>query len=138
MAKQIWANLAVENVELTRKFYKALGFKLNKGYDNGNELASFIIGDDKFVVHFFPAKAFQKAANNNIANANKATEILFTLSAASRKEVDKWVDKVTDAGGKIFMKPTEMEGWMYSCGFADLDGHRWNVLYRDKRKQSKK
>ncbi|WP_256213145.1 hypothetical protein [Bacillus sp. OV322] len=24
-----------------------------------------------------------------------------------------------------------LDGWMYGCGFADSDGHRWNALYMD-------
>jgi predicted lactoylglutathione lyase len=27
---------------------------------------------------------------------------------------------------------------MYGCGFADPDGHRWNVLFRDMSKLPKK
>ncbi|MFD0677987.1 MULTISPECIES: VOC family protein [unclassified Paenibacillus] len=48
------------------------------------------------------------------------------------------VKLVAEAGGTIFSKPTEHQGWMYGCGSADLDGHRWNMLYMDMSKLSKK
>ncbi|MDF2859634.1 MAG: hypothetical protein K0Q87_5485, partial [Neobacillus sp.] len=28
-------------------------------------------------------------------------------------------------------------GWMYGCGVADPDGHRWNVLFMDMSKMPK-
>lgn len=37
--------------------------------------------------------------------------------------------KAVEAGGTSFSEPADKEGWMYGCGFADLDNHRWNVLY---------
>jgi predicted lactoylglutathione lyase len=138
MTKQIWANLPVKNVEKTRVFFKALGFKLNKGFDNGEQLASFLFGENNFVVHFFPHKTFKTASDNGIANTKEVSEILFTLSAESMKEVDKWAAKVKAAGGKIYSEPNEIQEGMYGCGFVDLDGHRWNVLYREKQPKSSK
>ena len=40
-------------------------------------------------------------------------------------------DLVVKAGGKIYAKAGNTDGWMYGFGFADLDGHRWNMLYMD-------
>jgi predicted lactoylglutathione lyase len=48
--KQIWANLAVKDVELTRKFYTEIGFTSNEGHNKTNELTSFKIGEYGFVV----------------------------------------------------------------------------------------
>jgi len=31
-----------------------------------------------------------------------------------------------EAGGTNFGEPGGQE-WMYGCGFADLDGHRWSA-----------
>ncbi len=45
--------------------------------------------------------------------------------------------KAIEAGGG-FGQPAEIQGWMYGCGFADPDGHRWNVLFRDMSKLPKK
>jgi len=56
---------------------------------------------------------------------------LISIDAESREEVDEWAKKVTAAGGNVFAQPAENQGWMYGCAFADLDGHRWNVLYMD-------
>jgi predicted lactoylglutathione lyase len=47
------------------------------------------------------------------------------------------VQKAVKAGGSIYGEPGYSQGWMYGAGFADLDGHRWNVLYMDMSKMPK-
>ena len=56
---------------------------------------------------------------------------MISIDAESRQEVEDLAQKVNDAGGVVFAKPAEKQGWMYGCGFSDLDGHRWNVLFMD-------
>ena len=48
--KQIWANLTVEDLERTTKFYTELGFRSN---GSSKELTSFLVGKNDFVIHFF-------------------------------------------------------------------------------------
>ncbi|MWV46977.1 hypothetical protein GRF59_25525 [Paenibacillus sp. HJL G12] len=55
---------------------------------------------------------------------------MLSVDAASPEEVDELLEKVVLAGGTVFGKPENKNG-MYGAGFADLDGHRWNVLYMD-------
>jgi predicted lactoylglutathione lyase len=57
--------------------------------------------------------------------------MLINLDAASREEVDAFAETVKRAGGDVYYEPTEVEGWMYITSFADLDGHRWSMLYMD-------
>jgi hypothetical protein len=38
---------------------------------------------------------------------------------------------------KAVEAPGYKDSWMYGCGFTDLDGHRWNVLYMDMSKMPK-
>lgn len=56
---------------------------------------------------------------------------MFSIDAASPEEVDEMVRKAVNAGGTVYGEPGYKDGWMYSAGFADLDGHRWNLLYMD-------
>jgi predicted lactoylglutathione lyase len=122
--KKIWANLAVNNLERTTKFYTDLGFKPN---GNNNELTSFIIGDDHFVIHFFIKEQLEKFMHE-IADLSNGNEIIFSLSAKSKEEVEKWAEEVRKAGGKIFLEPANYEQG-YTFGFFDPDGHKFNVLY---------
>jgi predicted lactoylglutathione lyase len=126
---KLWANFAVKDVAKTWGFYNKLGFKLNNGFDNGKDLASFLIGDDDFVVHFFPEDSFKQAISGEVADLTKGNEIIFTLWADSKEEADVWADEVRAAGGTIFIEPAEFGKGYYGFGFSDPDGHKWNVFH---------
>jgi predicted lactoylglutathione lyase len=129
---KIWANLSVENVERTHEFYKTLGFRPNGEFPNKHELASFLVGEDDFVVHFFSHKSFKPPLGGEIADLEQGNEVMFTLSADSKEEVDEWAKAVQKADGTIFSKPQKIKDNWYGCGFADPDGHKWNVFYNGK------
>lgn len=122
--KQIWANLAVKDLERTTKFYTELGFKPN---GNSKELTSFIFGDNNFIIHFFIKEQLEKFVPK-IADLSNGNEIIFSLSAKNKEDVDKWAEEVIKAGGKIFLEPTNYEQG-YTFGFSDPDGHKFNLLY---------
>lgn len=82
----------------------------------------------------FPESVFLGFTGNAVADSWQDTEVLFSLGANSKDEVDEFAMKAERAGGTVFSKPVEKAGWMYGCGFADLDGHRWNALYMDRSK----
>lgn len=126
--RQVWANIPVKNLERTRDFYSSLGFKINGERDN-EQLISFFVGKDDFVVHFFKKEIFEQASAGKAADLKKGNEVMFTIGANSREEVDTWAERVSEAGGTIFSKPAEIgkDGW-YGCGFADPEGHKWNVF----------
>jgi uncharacterized protein len=130
--KKVWANLSVKDVERTHEFYKTLGFRMNGEFPNNYELASFLVGEDNFVVHFFSHKSFQPSLGGKIADLTQGNEVMFTLSADSREEVDEWAEAVKKAGGTLFSIPQIIEGDWYGCGFSDPDGHKWNVFYNGK------
>lgn len=124
--KMIWANLASDDLDRTTKFYLELDFKTNCAQTE--ELTSFIFGGNKFVINFFAKERFESSANSEAANLEKQNEIIFSLSAESKEEVDQWYIKVKNAGGKIYSEPQNFEKG-YTFGFADPDGHKFNVLY---------
>lgn len=125
---KIWANLAVKDVENTRKFYTALGFKSNEGRNKSKELTSFLIGNDDFVVHFFAHSPFRESTRGEVSDLAMGNELMFTLWAESREEADAWAIEVRNAGGTIFSEPAEFGEGYYGFGFADPDGHKWNVF----------
>ncbi|MCZ4224006.1 VOC family protein [Pedobacter rhodius] len=124
--KMIWANLAVKDLEITAKFYSDLGFKPNGTFNA--DLVSFLFGKDNFIIHFFLAKQFKNAARLENAALNTGTEIIFSLSADSREEVDLWLERVKKAGATIYAEAEDFDKG-YTFGFSDPDGHKFNVLY---------
>src|SRR5437899_177319 len=126
-SKLIWANFVSSDLEKTNKFYTELGFKPNGKY-KAEEAASFFFGQNNFVINFFTKKRLEKDVNGNLSNPKGENEVLFSLSAESKDDVDNWVEKVKSAGGTIFSNPQNYEKG-YTFGFADPDGHKFNVLY---------
>ncbi|MFL5730440.1 MAG: VOC family protein [Cytophagaceae bacterium] len=124
--KHIWANLGVDDLERTTKFYTELGFKFNGA---SKELTSFMVGEDDFVIHFFLKDILKSNVKMEIADLNNGNEIIFTLSAESKEEVNQWENEVKNAGGTIISTAEEFGKGYYGFVFADPDGHKFNVFY---------
>lgn len=124
-AKKIWGNFSVKDAKRTNQFYTQLGFTPNRpNYDP--KLASFLFGDDDFVIHFFEQGS---QIDEYLTSGSKTTsEIIFTLSAETEAEVKEWAEKVKNAGGNIFHEVERDETNHYGFGFTDPDGHKFNVL----------
>ena len=102
-AKKIWANFSVKDAKRTNQFYTQLGFTPNEP-NNDPKLASFLFGDDDFVIHFFEQGS---QIDEFLPSGLKTSEIIFTLSAETEAEVKEWIDKVKKAGVKFFTKRAE-------------------------------
>jgi uncharacterized protein len=124
--KKIWSNLAVSDLQRTTKFYTELGFKSN---GKSKELTSFFVGEDDFVIHFFLKNILKTSMKGEITDSQNTNEVLFTLSAEGKDQVDNWAKEVEIAGGKIISNPEEFGNGYYGFVFADPDGHRFNVFY---------
>src|SRR5690606_36126553 len=124
--KKIWANFAVSDLERTTKFYTQLGFKSN---GSSKELTSFFFGEEEFVIHFFLEDILKANVKGEIADSQNANEIVFTLSAESKDQVNNWAKEVEHAGGKIISSPEEFGKGYYGFVFTDPDGHKFNVFY---------
>ncbi len=129
--KQIWLNLPVKDVSASKKFYNALGFKLNPKHPSSDSSACYFIGETNFVVMLFEEETFKSFTNSPVTDTSKSAEMLISFDAENKEEVDEIAKKVVNAGGVLFSEPSTIQDWMYGCGFTDLDGHRWNVLYMD-------
>ncbi len=136
MTKEIWLNLPVKEVAKSKIFFSKMGFSFNEQHDTDHSTC-MLVGEKNFVVMLFEEAMFEGFVQNKITDAQSGSEILISIDAESREEVDALARKAEEAGGTLFAKPTEIQGWMYGCGFADLDGHRWNVLFMDFSKLSK-
>lgn len=124
--KKIWANLAVEDLDRSTRFYTALGFKPN---GRSQDLSSFRVGEDGFVIHFFLKEVLLRNVKGQIADLQQGNEVVFTLSADSREEVDQWEKAVKNAGGTL-VSPAEPFGQgYYGLVFQDPDGHKFNIFY---------
>ncbi|AWK04357.1 extradiol dioxygenase [Flavobacterium crocinum] len=130
MTKQIWLNLPVKDVAKAKDFFWKIGFSFNEQHDTPSSTC-MVVGENNFVIMLFEEMLFSSFSQNGVIDTKSGSEVLISIDAESREEVDELAEKVKEAGGTVFAPPAESQGWMYGCGFADLDGHRWNVLFMD-------
>lgn len=130
MPKNLWINLPVKDIRKSKAFFTEIGFPLNPNCPNNDEAVSLLIGEQNVAVMLFPEATLRSFAGSDLTDTSKSMEVLLSIGANSKDEVDDLVKKVMLAGGTIYSEPQE-NGWMYGAGFADVDGHRWNVLYMD-------
>lgn len=130
MTKELWLNFPVKDVNKSKNFFTKIGFSLNEKRTN-DEMACFSVGEKNIAVLFFAEETLKGYMKNEISDTSASSEVLISFDAESRDEVDEMASKVFDAGGTVFSEPAEIQGWMYGFGFADLDGHRWNMLFMD-------
>ncbi|MEP7302588.1 MAG: VOC family protein [Caldimonas sp.] len=127
MHKQIYVNIAVDDLPRSRAFFEALGFRFEARFSN-DAGACLVLGENLFAMLL--TKDFMKGFTGKpIADAKRTTEALICLSCESRAEVDALVAQALAAGGTAPRPPQEHGGFMYGHGFEDLDGHIWELMY---------
>ncbi|MFC5271703.1 VOC family protein [Adhaeribacter terreus] len=131
MTKEIWINLPVKDLTRSREFFTKIGFNVHPHNENNPSMAGMSIGEKKVMIMLVLEETFKTFIRAEIADASQGSEVILSFDAESREEVDEIARKAEAAGGTLFGKPEEIQGWMYGCGFIDPDGHRWNALYMD-------
>ena len=128
MFRQIFVNLPIKDMARSRAFFEALGLTFNARFTN-EQGACLEIGEN-FYAMLLVEPFFQGFTTKPISNAHQATEVLLALSVDSRTEVEEVVRKAVAAGATTPNAPQD-HGFMFQHGFADLDGHQWEVFWMD-------
>jgi predicted lactoylglutathione lyase len=128
MARQLFVNLPVKDLEKTIDFFTALGFSFNPRFTD--ETATCMIVSDDIFVMLLTEKKFKAFTPKEISDAAKTSEVLLALSLDNREQVDEMVRKAVAAGGTTYSDPND-HGFMYQHGFQDPDGHIWELVYMD-------
>jgi predicted lactoylglutathione lyase len=125
----MFVNLPIRNMEASQRFFRELGFDFNPQFTN-EQGACMVVSENHSYVMLLVESFFQTFTSKPISDARQSTEVLLCLSCESRTEVDEMVRKALAAGGTA-PNPPQDHGFMYSHGFADLDGHVWEVMWMD-------
>ena len=128
MAKQIFVNLPVKDLQKSIQFFTHLGYTFNPQFTD-DKATCMIVGDNIFVMLLVEDR-FKDFTKKAVSDAHKTTEVLLALDADSREEVDTMVRKAIEGGGSTYAEPAD-HGWMYQHSYADLDGHQWEICYMD-------
>ncbi|TWT07946.1 extradiol dioxygenase [Planococcus sp. CPCC 101016] len=125
--KELWINLPVKDLNRSSEFFDKIGVTVMERDDNNNEMVGLVVGQHQVHVMLVLEERFKRFTRNELMDADQSTEALFSISVETRDELDEIIGKVKQAGGFVFAEPAEQSGY-YGAGFADLDGHRWNLL----------
>ena len=128
MFRQIFVNLPIKDLARSRAFFEALGLGFNPKFSN-EQGACLEIGENIFAM-LLTEPFFQGFTKKPISDAHQSTEVLLALSMGSRAEVEAVVRKAVAAGATTPNPPVD-HGFMFQHGFADLDGHQWEVFWMD-------
>jgi len=128
MSKKIFVNIAVKDLKKTINFFTELGFSFNMHFTD-EKAASMIINDDAFVM-FLQEEFFKTFTPKELVDAGKNTEVITALSAESKEEVNKILEKALSMGATETRESQENE-FMFGRSFNDLDGHIWEVIWMD-------
>ncbi len=128
MFNQIFVNLPVKDLTRSKAFFTALGLSFNPRFTN-EQGACLEIGETFFAM-LLVEPFFQGFTKKPICDAHQSTEMLLALSMDSRADVETMMQKAVAAGASTPNPPVD-HGFMFQHGFADLDGHQWEVFWMD-------
>jgi uncharacterized protein len=128
MAKKIFINLPVVDLQKAMTFYAAIGFTNNPQFTDATA-ACMVLSEEIYVMLLTHPK-FKEFTKKEIGNTSKTISVINSLSVDSNEEVNSMMEQVLKAGGK---EPNEAKdyGFMLQRSFEDLDGHLWEVFYMD-------
>lgn len=128
MAKQIFINLAVKELQKSMEFYTALGFSNNPQFSD--EAGKCMVWGDNIFLMLLSHEKFKNFTIKPIADTKSAIAGLFSLSLESVEEVNTLMANGLNAGG---IEPNEMRdyGFMQQRTIEDMDGHTWELFYMD-------
>ena len=129
MAKMIFVNLPVTDLERSVRFYEAIGGTRNEKFSN--EQAAAIVLSDAIYVMLLKHDFYRTFTSKPIADARTVSAVLLALSCDSKGDVDAMVDAAAKAGGKADPGAVQDHGFMYGRSFEDPDGHHWEPHWMD-------
>ena len=125
MARIIFPNLAVSDLERSKAFYSGLGFPVNPQFTDENASA-IVVSDDIILMLLSPGFAEQ----SGLAQPTGIPPISLALSADSRDEVDALMEAAVMGGAETRGEAQDL-GFMYSRGVTDPDGHYLDFVWMD-------
>lgn len=126
--KQIFINLAVQDVQKSMEFYTALGFENNPQFSD-DQGKCMVWSESIFVMLLSHAK-FSGFATKPLAQTKQYVSSLYSLSVENVDELNQILAQGLAAGG---VEPHEMRdyGFMQQRTLEDLDGHTWEIFCMD-------
>lgn len=125
-SKHIFVNLPVKDLDKSMAFFSDIGFEFNEQMTDKNA-ACLIVGSNMYVM-LLVEEYFKQFSKKKLSDAHTSTEVIVSITAESRADVDELVNGALAAGGTASSEKMDNE-FMYGWSFEDIDGHLWEVMY---------
>src|SRR6186713_3217836 len=110
MARMIFVNLPVTDLERSMAFYEAVGFTNNPQFTN--DQAAAMMWSDEIFVMLLTHEFWKTFTDKTLPDARTVAQVLLCLSQDSREAVDAIVARAIGAGGRSEPTPTQDLGFM--------------------------
>ena len=127
--QMIFVNLPVEDLDRSKAFYEAIGFRNEPKFTN--EAAAMMVLSDTIAVMLLTKPFYATFTGKKIADAHESSQVLLCISRESPAEVDRITEAAGAAGGKADVGAKQDMGFMYGRSFEDPDGHHWEPMWMD-------
>jgi hypothetical protein len=132
-SKMIFINLPVADLNRSKAFYEALGWKVNQEFTDDN--AACIVVDDNICLMLLIRDFFTTFSKRPVADTEAAISAAYALALGSAEEVDSLTDAALAAGATEEVnedkRAQEAQVGMHGRTFIDPDGHQWEPFWMD-------
>ena len=128
VARKLFVNIPISDVQRSIVFFEALGFAFNPQFTDASATC-MLVGTDAYFMLMMKDR-FEGFAKKPVGDSGRETNALFAITVDSREDVDLLYSKALAAGGTKASDPQD-HGFMYVQSFYDLDGHHWELFWMD-------
>lgn len=128
MTRMIFVNLPVSDLERSKHFYEALGFRINPQFSD--DTAACVVISDTIYLMILTRERFKGFAPLPVAETSETTAALIALTQDSKADVDRMTAAAIAAGGHEPKAATDL-GFMYTRTFLDPDGNVFEPVWMD-------
>lgn len=128
MPRTITISLPVTDLNASKDFYVALGFKINPQCSGDD--AALMKWSETISVMLLTHARWSTFTTRPIPPST-SSEVALNISCDSREAVDAMNKAASEHGGTGDINPVEEHGFMYGRDFADPDGHIWGAMWMD-------
>lgn len=128
MARMIFVNLPVADLDRAKAFYSALGFTLNPAFSD--ETAACMVWSEAIYVMILSHAKWRSFTTRPIPERG-SSEVSLALAVDDKDEVNRLVEAGAAHGGTADVNPPEDHGFMYQRTIEDPDGHIWEPFWMD-------
>ena len=126
MPRMIFVNLPVTDLNKSKKFYEAIGFKNNPQFSD--DTAACMVWSDAIHVMLLTHAKWRSFTSRPIPPTT-SSEVMLALFCDSREAVDAMNKAAQGAGGVADINKVQDLGFLYNRNLSDLDGHVWEAMW---------